>query len=154
MASLKAFLAPNKVVKEPRKVYITDSFVDENGRPILWEIQPISSEREKLISDSVVTEKRDRQTGTITQFRDDAEYMARIAAEGVVFPDLSDHELQNSYTDNFGKPCTTKVAVLRAMLSVGELVKLAQEVIKESGLDIDDNETSSMEMDIDYAKNE
>lgn len=153
MASLKAFLKENKVEKEPRKVFITDSFVDDKGKAILWEIRGIGSEEEKAISDSVVTEKRDRQTGTISQFRDDAEYMARIAAAGVVFPDLSDRDLQTSYTDRKGHPCTSKVSLLRAMLTVGELVSLAQEVIKESGLDIDGVEVSTMESDVEYAKN-
>ena len=149
MASVTNFLKENRVEVEPKKVFITNKFIDENGDPILWEIRPIGSDEEKKIADSVITEKRDRSTGTITQFRDDSEYMARIAAQGVVFPDLGDRELQKSY----GKEVTTKVAVLRKMLSVGELVKLAEEVIEISGLNMESVTVSEMESDIDYAKN-
>lgn len=148
--SLTAFLKPNKVEKEPNRIYVTDSFIDEEtGKPILWEIKPVSAEREKLISDSVVTEKRDKATGTITQVRDDAEYLARLSADAVVYPDLLDVGLQKSYGVN---KATT---LLRKMLSVGELVKLASEVMRVSGLTEDDAELKQLELeaDIEASKN-
>lgn len=147
-SSLTAFLKENKIEKAPKQVYVTDSFLDGNGKPILWKIKPISSEVEKQISDSVVITKTDRRTGTVTQIRDDAEYLARLSAAAVVFPDLADDDLQSSYGVD------TQTKLLRQMLSVGELVKLAEEVMKVSGLDVDDNVSEKeMEADIKFAKN-
>lgn len=146
--SSNAFLRENKVEKAPEKVYVTDSFIDEDGRPILWEIRPIGSEEEKQISDSVVRTERDNRTGTITQIRDDAEYLARISARAVVYPNLLDVDIQKSY----GVDSATKL--LRQMLSVGELVKLANEVMRISGLIEDENsKEKEMEAEISYAKN-
>lgn len=148
--SLEAFLMQNKVEKEPEKVYVTDSFIDENGKPIYWEIRPIGSDEEKKISDSVTKNEKDKRTGTITQIRDDAEYLARLSAQAVVFPDLGDRELQESY----GRRVTDKTTLLRKMLSVGELVNLAENVMRISGLAVDEEDTiAQLEADIEYSKN-
>lgn len=148
MASLKAFFKSNLPKAEQRKVFISDRFCDENGKVVYWTIEPVTAEMEKKISDSVITERRDKRTGSITQIRDDAEYMARLSASAVVFPDLGDKELQADWKAG------SKVELLRKMLTVGELVRLAEEVSKVSGLDLDEESVSEMEAEIEYAKNE
>lgn len=149
--SLEAFLFQNKVEKEPEKIFVTDSFIDDKGKPILWEIRPIGSDEEKKISDSVTKNEKDKRTGTITQIRDDAEYLARLSAAAVVWPDLSSRELQESY----GPKVNTKTALLRQMLTVGELVGLAENVMRVSGLAVDDDQNNELELeaDIEFSKN-
>lgn len=151
MGSLKNFFKENKVEDEIKEIVVSRNFIDDDGRPIKWQIRPLSSYEEKLIDDSITTEKKDRRTGTITTVRDDSEYVARLAAQAVVFPDLGDRELQKSYSTPT-KPIRTKVELLREMLSAGELLKLSLEVSNLSGLNIDDQPTD-YESDLEYAKN-
>lgn len=148
--NFNAFFKENKVVAPPVEIYVTDSFVDEDGKPILWKIRPIGSEEEKWISDSVIETKKDKRTGTITQLRDDGEYVARICAQAVVYPDLSDKDLQASYGVR-----KNKTALLRKMLTVGELYELSDQVSKISGLDTDEDdfEKKALEGDIEFSKN-
>lgn len=148
--SLVAFLKENKVEKKPEKIFVTDSFIDpKTGKALLWEIRPIGSEEEKKISDAVVRTTTDRRTGTVTQIRDDAEYLAGLSAQSVVFPDLKDKELQDSYG------VRSQVDLLRKLLTVGELLRLAENVMRISGLDLDDADTNAkrIEAEIDLAKN-
>lgn len=148
--NFNAFFKENKVEQPPVEIYVTDSFVDENGDPILWKIRPIGSEEEKWINDSVIENKKDKRTGTITQIRDDGEYVARICAQAVVYPDLADKDLQTSYGVR-----KNKTALLRKMLTVGELYDLSAQVSKISGLDDeeDDYEKKAIEGEIEFSKN-
>lgn len=154
MASVKNFLKQNKLPEETKDVFVSDRFIDENKRPILWKIRALSSYEEKLIDESVKKDKKDKRTGTITTVRDDNEYIARIAAQAVVFPDLGDKELQSSYSTST-KVITTKADLLREMLSAGELLKLGIAVSNLSGLNLDedDDKKSDYETDLEHAKN-
>lgn len=146
--TVTAFLAQNKVQNKTEEVYVTDSFVSPvTGNPILWKIRALSADEEKMIADSCKLERKDRRTGTITLLTDDAEYMARMVAQCVEYPDLGDRELQTSYG------VKNKVGAIRAMLTAGELARLAQKIIKLSDLDIEDDEKSDFEMEIQHAKN-
>lgn len=146
--TVTAFLSQNKAQNKTEEVFVTDSFVSPvTGDPILWRIRALSADEEKLISDSCKTERKDRRTGTITMLTDDAEYLARMVAQCVEYPDLGNKELQSSYG------VKSKVGAIRAMLTAGELAKLAQKIIKLSDLDLDEDEKSDFEMEIEHAKN-
>lgn len=146
--TVTAFLSQNKVANKSEEVYVTDSFVSPvTGDPILWKIRPLEAAEEKMISDSCKVERKDRRTGTITILNDDSEYLARMCAQCVEYPDLGDRELQNSYG------VKTKVALLREMLTAGELAKLGQKIIKLSDLDLEDEEKSDFEIEVEHAKN-
>lgn len=125
MNSLAAFLHPVKV--ENKKVVISDRFVD-NGKPVEWELRAIS-EKENSALERKYT-KADKKTGV--QQLDHVGFGHALTAAGVVYPDLTNAELQKAY-DTVGAE-----NVLEKMLTVGEFAKLSQEVSTLSGLDTND----------------
>lgn len=132
MSSLKAFLNPIKV--ENKEVTVSNRFM-ENGKPVPFIIRPITQkENEILIKKYSKKDKKGVETFNRT------EYVQALTASAVVFPDLSDAELQKQY--GLGE-----AECLKNMLFVGEYAVLAQEVQTLSGLDEDINE------DIEDAKN-
>lgn len=153
---LSAFLKENVESDSTKFIELSDRFKGKDGSPMKWEIRIVSADDERLIEKKCTNEKRDRRTGTITQIRDDNEYITALAAHGVVFPDLKDKGLQNSWG------VSTAVDLLRKMLTPGELVKLSRAVLQMSGLgdvdmdedlDLEDGPASSIESDANYAKN-
>lgn len=96
--SLSVFLAQNAKKVDNRKIALSNRFVDENGKAVEWEITCITAaENQKLRKDSLrnipVTGKR----GQYTQEMDTAQYQAKLATRCVVFPDLNDAALLDSY---------------------------------------------------------
>jgi hypothetical protein len=127
MSSLQAFLHPIEV--ENQKIVVSDRFV-ENGKPVEWEIRPITEKENNLIMKKCT--KRDMKTGT-EQFNR-AEFAHMLAASAVVSPDLANAELQKHYG------VLGEAELLKAMLYVGEFAILSDAVGKLSGLDKDINE--------------
>lgn len=138
--SIERFYAQNQVKKESVRVIVSNSFVDDEGNPIPWEIRPITfDENEKIMNAPQVTvEETDRRTGTKTYRTIDTEYVAAICAQAVVFPDLGDRGLQKSFETMTGKRIQSKTQLIKNMLTVGELSKLSEKVIEISDLG-DDN---------------
>lgn len=151
--NISAFFVENEAGEQTKQIIVSEKFVDKDGNPIPWTIKKISGERERLIENGCVTERVDRRTGTVTQLRDDNLYIASLAADAVVFPDLANSELQKN------RGAKGKVDLLRKMLSVGELLRLSTAVTEFSGLgddlnkDIDYEEKSQAEIDAEYVKN-
>lgn len=153
---MSAFLKQNVVDNDKKYVVVSDRFLDKNGDPIQWEIKLITADDDRKIEKHCTTEKRDRRTGTITQIRDDNEYVASIAAWAVVYPDLKNRDVQKSWGAD------SPVDLLRKMLSSGELLKLSKAVLKLSGLgdeeideDIEfaDEPVSNVKADSEHTKN-
>ena len=97
MGSLSCFLAANVEKRENKRVVISDRFRDK-GRPVEWELRSISAEEDEAIRK--ICTKRVPVVGKRNQFTQDFDanaYLAKLAAKAVVFPDLNDAELQNSY---------------------------------------------------------
>ncbi len=133
MSSLNAFLHPVQV--ENQEVVVSNRF-QENGKPVPFVIRPITQEENKLLIKKYT--KRDKK-GTDTFDR--TEYVSSLTAAAVVFPDLTNVELQKAYG------VLGESSLLQKMLYVGEYAELAQKVQEISGLDKDINE------DIEEAKN-
>ncbi|MDR7856301.1 phage tail assembly chaperone [Tissierella sp.] len=133
MSSLKAFLNPVQV--ENKEVVVSNRFM-EDGKPVPFIIRPITQkENEQLIKKYTKKDKKGVETFNRT------EYVQALTASAVVFPDLTNEELQKSY--GLGE-----TECLKNMLLIGEYAVLAQEVQNLSGLDEDINE------DIEEVKNE
>lgn len=136
MNSLAAFLHP--VAVENKKIVISDRFKNQDGSSAEWEIRAISeTENGKLEKKHTTT---DRKTGV--QQLDRVAYAHALAAAGVVFPDLTDAELQKAYH------ALGELDLLGKMLTVGEFARLSQAVSELSGLDSND-----INDQIDEAKN-
>lgn len=98
MSKLSCFLAENAEKRENTKIVISDRFKDENGNSVPWEIRSISASEDESIRKQCT--RRVPVTGKKNQFTQDFDantYLAKLAAKAVVFPDLNDSELQDSY---------------------------------------------------------
>lgn len=133
MKSLNAFLKPVKVENE--EIIISKRFI-EDGKPVPFEIRAITQEESKqLIKKFTRRDKKGNET------LDRTEYVSALTASAVVFPDLSNAELQKTYG------VLGESALLQKMLLVGEYADLAEKVQEISGLESDIND------DIEEAKN-
>ncbi|HHV09256.1 MAG TPA: phage portal protein [Clostridiales bacterium] len=133
MSSLNAFLHPIQV--ENQEVIVSNRFL-EGGKPVPFIIRPISEkENGQLIK------KYTRKDRSGRDILDRTEYAHALVASAVVFPELSNAELQKKYN------VLGETALLTEMLNVGEYALLSQKVSELSGLNQDINK------DIDEVKN-
>lgn len=98
MGNLSVFLKPNKLVRKNEFYPATKSIVDEEGNPVEWEIRPVETAESERIRRSCyhsvpIPGKRNR-----TEDKFDAnEYLLKMVTSAIVYPDLNDAELQDSY---------------------------------------------------------
>lgn len=98
MGEMSLFLKKNKVVKQNTFYEATESLCDEDGKPLKWEIKPISTKENERIQEQCMIEIP--IPGKPNQYRQkikSSEYMTKLIATSVVFPDLFNAELQDSY---------------------------------------------------------
>lgn len=98
MGNLSLFLKKNKKVKTNTKYAATKSLCDENGKPLEWEIKALTTKE----SEDIRTKCTDEVpiTGKPGMYRpkiDSKMYIAKLITSCVVFPDLYNKELQDSY---------------------------------------------------------
>lgn len=138
---LKAFFA-NHVEKVADTEYIASKRIkDESGNPMKWILRPISNARMDEIQRECTYYPKDKN-GVEQQRLDTTKYISMITAETVVWPDLNNAELQDSW--KVLNPC----ALLQVMLSVpGEYQKLKIEAQRVNGM------MESMNDMVDDAKN-
>lgn len=131
MSKYTAFMTGAAEKIENKKVVISNRFKDENGKPIPWEIKALSAdENDELQKRCMVNIPVPGQRGQFTRELDQIKYTAMLLTESVVFPELTDAELQ----DNYGVRGAD--ALLRKMLYTGEYNKLAQEVSAISKVEV------------------
>lgn len=91
MSNLSAFLKQNKKGINNVKFAASERFTDENGKPIEWEIRPVSSKKADIIREECTIQKG-------KNFKvDSKKFNKLLAVECTVFPDLNDKDLQDSY---------------------------------------------------------
>ena len=98
MSDFTRFMKRNKVQKSNTQYAATKSLLDENGKPLLWEIKPISTRQSEDLRDKCTVDVP--VTGKANMYRPKLltkKYMASLIAESVVYPDLYNKELQDSY---------------------------------------------------------
>ena len=143
MSDIKAFLKPNKEVKENVKVVVSDGFKDEKGKPIPFEIKALTAMEDEAIRNSCM--KKVQVVGKKNQYTselDSNRYIRLLCTNSVVFPNLKDAELQDSYG------VSTADDLLFAMLTAGEFNILAEKVSELSM-----NKSVITDEDIEEAKN-
>lgn len=124
-----AFLKTNKIEKQNEFIPVSESFKDEDGNTILWEVRQLSNDEMKHIKKTCVKQNRDKK-GNVTVETDTDKMLCLMAATSTVYPDLKNAQLQNSYG------VLGECALLEAMLSAGELMAYEQEVNRINGFDI------------------
>lgn len=131
MSSLSAFLKKNKVKKENGKYAATRSLTDENGKPLEWEIKPLTTKEDEAIRDACTIEVPVPGKPNMARPKLNANlYLTKMIAASVVFPNLYDAELQDSYD------VKTPEDLLKEMIdSPSEYNEFAQFVQSFSGFD-------------------
>ena len=140
MSGLSAFLAQNVLPAENEKYVASKRSVD-NGEPVEWELRCITSAEDEQLRKKCRkrTPGRRKQQPTVTTDTD--EYLGELGAACVVYPNLADAELQNSF-GVLGAP-----ALLKAMLLPGEYADLLEKIQEMNGFDI------TFEDEVEEAKN-
>lgn len=96
MSELALFLKKNKIKKENRKIAVTNSLLDADGKPVLWELKPLSTAQSEAIREDCTERKRDEK-GRIKSEFNSGKYIAKIICACIVEPNLYNAELQDSY---------------------------------------------------------
>lgn len=122
----------NKQIKENVKFPAVSSLKDENGSPLLWELRQITSKENDLIRDECTCEIP--IAGKPNMYRpklNTSLYLRKLIAASVVYPDLYNAELQDSYG------VKSPEDLIYAMVDEpGEYSELAAYVQKLSGFDV------------------
>lgn len=126
--TLSAFFAQNAKKADNRKFVASNRFTGENGKPIEWEIASITAgENQKLRKSCMKSVPVSGKRGQYTQEFDTATYQAKLAVKCVVFPDLNDAALQESYGVMGAEQ------LVSAMLMPGEFDELISTILEING---------------------
>lgn len=141
MRDFNAFMAGNALADETVKYVVSNRF-KVKGKPVAWEIKAVDSAKDELIRKECT--KKVPIAGKRGQFNletDNDEYIAKLCAASIVYPELDNAELQDSYGVKSAK------ALLGRMLKPGEYAELKLKVMEVNGFDV------TMDELVDEAKN-
>ena len=129
--SLYAFLHPEA---PEQKEVVFSRFKDEDGKVVPFLIKPITSEENKaLIKKCTMRDKSGKA------HLDSSRYQTELVIAGTVRPDFTDAQLCE------GWGVVDPAMVVGKMLFAGEYMKLADEILKLSGLDEESAEEAEEE---------
>lgn len=98
MSNLSLFLKKNKKTRENKMYPATKSLVDENGKPLDWEIRHVTTkEVEKIREECTIEIPVPGKPGLYRPKVDNTKFVDKMIIAGVVSPDLYNADLQNSY---------------------------------------------------------
>lgn len=131
MSNLAAFMAQNAIQIENQKIIVSKRFVDEKGNPVPWEAKSI----DKMTDDDIRKKNMKRiqvkgKPGAFSMELDTNKYLAELAVECTVFPNLNDKELQDSYH------VMGATDLLNKMLKPGEFNDYIQKIQQMNGFDL------------------
>jgi hypothetical protein len=143
MSELSLFFKKNKTEKKNASYAATKSLCGEDGKPLLWEIRPISTKENDRIQDACTKEVPvEGKRGMYRHKIDTTAYISKLLVSAVVFPDLYNAELQDSYGVN------TPEDLLKELVDdPSEYNELTMFIQSFSGFDV------SLQEDIDTIKN-
>ena len=98
MSNLSLFLKKNKKIRANTYYAATKSLCDDKGNPLEWELKALTTNESEDIRIACTTEVQvTGKYGTYRPKLDTKMFMAKMIAACVVFPDLNNKELQDSY---------------------------------------------------------
>ncbi len=142
MSNLRGFLAQNAIQAENVKCVVSKRFLDDDGKPMEWEIGCISSSENEALMKAAT--KRVPVVGKKNQFTQEMDvqlYLGKLGAKCTIFPNLDDAELQNSYG------VMGSDVLLKTMLNSGEYQNYLVKIQEVNGFD------TSFEDEVEEAKN-
>ncbi|SEM12754.1 Phage XkdN-like tail assembly chaperone protein, TAC [Paenisporosarcina quisquiliarum] len=131
MSNFTAFLSQNAIKVENVKYAASKRFINEDGKPVEWEIASITSDEDELLRKTCT--KRIPVPGKRNAFMPETDFNAYITKQAVkctLFPNLNDVELQNSYGVMGGE------ALLKVMLTPGEYADYVAKVQEVNGFNV------------------
>ena len=142
MSNFSAFMKKNKIKKENVKYAATKALTDEKGNPLEWEIKAVTTKEADKIRESCTIEVPVKgKPGMFRHKFDSVAYTAKLNVAAIVYPDLYNAELQDSYG------VKTPEDLLKEMVdSPAEYVDLCNFVQSYSGFE-------TMQEKVDTAKN-
>ena len=143
MSKFERFMKRNKIEKANEFYPATKSLLDENGKPILWELKHLTSKEVGNIRELCTKEIQVKgKPGVFIPKLNANEYGHKLIIASVVTPDLYDAELQDSYGVK-----TPDDLLYAIMDNPGEYMELVNFVQKLQGLDV------TLEEKVEEAKN-
>lgn len=124
MEKFELFLKKNKIVKENILYPATAAIVDENGNPVEWELRAVSTKENNLLIDES-TKYTVAENGDVVPAFDNNLYVKKLVAAAVVYPDLHNRALQDSYG------VMTPEDLLEAIVDCPEEFNLLAKKVKE-----------------------
>lgn len=98
MSNFSKFMKANKIQKQNVMHPVTKSLMDENGEPLLWEIKPLTTKENEAIREACTTDVPVKGKPNMYRPKTDMnKYQTKLICAAIVFPDLNNVELQNSY---------------------------------------------------------
>lgn len=98
MSKFKSFMKKNKITKEEVMYPATISLLDENGKPLLWKLKPLTTKENESIKDICTKESPVKGKKHMYMPKLDISlYNLKMVCSAVVEPNLNDKELQDSY---------------------------------------------------------
>ena len=140
--TLSAFLSENAIPVENIKFAASPRFVDENKKPVEWEIKTITGTEDEALRKSCA--RRVPVPGKRNQYQKETDYdlsLGKLAVACTVFPNLNDKGLQDSYKAMGAE------ALLKAMLTPGEYAAYVEKVQEVCGF------STPIQEEVDEAKN-
>ena len=98
MSNLSLFLKKNKIQKENTTYAATKSLLDETGKPLEWQIKPLTTKENETIRDACTFEVQVK--GKPNMFRpklNTSDYLSKMMVASIAEPNLYDADLQDSY---------------------------------------------------------
>ena len=143
MSNLSLFMKKNKKVRSNTFYPATKTLLDEKGNPLMWEIKPLTTEETEKIRLECTREVP--VPGKKNLYRDKVnsnQYLDKMMVAAIVFPDLYNKELQDSYD------VLTPEDLLKKMIDdPSEYSDLMSYIQEQSGFDKD------IEEEVEEAKN-
>lgn len=130
MSNLSAFLAQNVEQLEHVKYIASKRIKDGDGKPVEWELKCLTSEEDSALRKSCT--KKTQIPGRKYAFQPETDielYTSRQITACVVFPDLNNRELQDSWGVMGAE------ALLKNMLTPGEYTDLSYKIQEINGYD-------------------
>ena len=88
---LSFFLAENVEQVEPVEIAVSKRIKDAQGNPIVWKIKPVPTEIANVIQNECIVGKgKDRNFDMV-------KYQQKMAAASVIYPNLNNAQLQDSW---------------------------------------------------------
>lgn len=131
--NLQAFMAQNARQVGTEKRVVSDRFIGEDGKPIPFEFKAITGEEEAAIRKSCMVKVKVKKHVTMDQL-DQTTFLGKVAVACIVYPDLKNEELQNSYGVRGDD------VLLKTMLLPGEYQEVLNIVQEINGYEKDMNE--------------